>query len=127
MIEITADVVTFELEALVNEKGENFIYEQQVDPESGRAKCVYVHDGEPSCIVGRVLANLGVPLDRLALADAGPGTSADMLLNQLRDEDVITIPDGVQLALQEAQSRQDYRQSWGTAVRSAKNIMEEFK
>lgn len=112
MIAITADVVRDGLTAIVEEVGGDFIYTpvpKSDDPEDG-TKCVYVHNGAPSCIVGRFLANLGVPIERLEDADSAHGDGgepAEDLLYSLEREDLLTLSENVVSALSAAQSAQD--------------------
>lgn len=115
MIELTTDSVISVLDELVQEAGEDFVY---------RGVCKYVKNDEPSCLVGKVLAKAGVPLERLEAADRaewGGGQSADVLLNNLRAEGVVNFEgDDVAVLLQAAQSRQDNRNTWAKAVSLAK-------
>lgn len=52
MTEVTVETVIKALEEVVAEKGEDYVY-----PNAG-AECLYAIDGEPSCIVGHVIARL---------------------------------------------------------------------
>jgi hypothetical protein len=121
-INLTASVVREGLLALVEQEGEDFVYEG-VKQHDGYPKCVYVRNGEPDCIVGRLLANLGVPVDRLVEADEDQymtGVPAAQLLGELREEGVITLAtgEGVANALAQVQHLQDSRIAWGAAVDS---------
>lgn len=129
-INITPSVVVEGLKALVDAKGEDFVYQPVVEDDETGTKCVYVLDGAPSCIVGQFLANLGVPVERLAVADTaqyGAGAPARTLLLNLRDEEYITFDniDGrITSALSEAQYTQDSGRTWGEAFGEAKRIIE---
>jgi hypothetical protein len=122
MIEITKSVVREGLQALIDEAGDEFVY-APVEGPAGHNQCVYVDNGAPSCIVGRFLVNLGVTVERLKKADEaryGGGLSAETLLRELTQEEVVSVWDpSVVYALQDAQSAQDARDSWGEAVRRA--------
>lgn len=114
MIELTTDSVISVLDELVREVGECFVY-------SGA--CKYVKGGEPSCLVGQVLAKAGVPLERLERADKaelGAGQAADKLLFALRNEGVVNFDDEVAILLKQAQQRQDIRNTWAESVAGAK-------
>ena len=115
-IQITPGIVAAGLTALVAQEGEDYVYEQG---ESGR--CDYVRDGKPSCIIGRFLADLGVSLERLKLADEPvSGTAALTLLEELQDEGVVDpLILKVIKALGTAQCKQDNEYPWGVAVECA--------
>lgn len=125
LIEITADSVKQGLEALVAEKGEDFIYTER--PVAGMdddddTSCRYVWDGKPDCFIGQFLAKEGVPLERLANADlfmGGLGHPAVTLLGQLEREGVVTVTDAAKQMLQAAQNKQDSGKTWGTALACA--------
>lgn len=127
-INITPSVVVEGLQALVDVKGEDFVYNPVVLDDGVGTQCVYVLDGAPSCLVGQFLANLGVPVERLEVADMGSygaGLPAGVLLENLRDEEVITYTDDhVCSALSEAQYAQDSGRTWGAALEEAKRIVE---
>lgn len=119
MIEITPDVVRAELGKLVDEHGENYVY------TSKHGQCVYVRNGEGSCLVGKMLINLGVPVERLAAADiVMGGVGARELLPDLAREGLIKIDAKSVKALMYAQSDQDFSETWGTALRSALEVLD---
>jgi hypothetical protein len=120
MIEITVDSFVDGTEAILEEFGENHVYEMR-DSEHGLS-CVYVYQGEPDCIVGKFLANAGVSLDLLKEADNntfGGGISAYGLLGNLVDRGVITIEGDAFTALCRLQGSQDEGTPWGEAVHEA--------
>jgi hypothetical protein len=51
------------LREVVAEAGEDFVYESPIEPKS---RCLYVHDGQPGCIVGHVFHRAGVSVEDLA-------------------------------------------------------------
>lgn len=113
MIEITPESVRAGLKALVGEKGEDFVYSKR----TGGASCRYVWNGEPDCIIGQLLARAGVPVERLARADAGLGQTASSLLEGLEREGLVAVSDeSVFLDLNRVQSRQDDDCTWGYAI-----------
>ncbi len=125
LIEITADSVKQGLEALVAEKGEDFIYTERPVADADcedETNCRYVWDGKPDCFIGQFLAKEGVPLERLANADlftVGIGTPAHTLLAQLEEERVVTVTLVAKQMLQTAQQKQDCGKTWGTALACA--------
>jgi hypothetical protein len=126
MIKITAESVRAGLLALVKQEGGDFIYTPKppTDDEEGQinARCVYVHQGKPDCIVGRFLHGQGVSLEVLTEADKyefGGGLSAIELINRLRDGGVISMTPEAARALTTAQYEQDQLSMWGVAVERA--------
>lgn len=118
MIELTYTTAVEILDGLVEEFGDDYVY-----PRGENGKCDYVRDGKPSCIVGHVLAKVGVPIERLEVADAGVfgcGVSAFGLLSALHAEYVLRFDGSVRNLLTEAQCRQDGSAPWGEAVKQAK-------
>lgn len=115
MIELSNQDVIDGLEALVDEKGEEFVYVKNDD--DGGPTCRYVRNGEPDCMIGQFLAKAGVPLERLVQADGG--VIAKTLLEDLRAEGVVSITDKGINALQAAQGRQDRGYPWGVALNAA--------
>ena len=112
------------LEALVAEKGEDFVYGKNAQEGPDYPVCLYVRNGEPDCIVGQFLARQGVPIERLMEADKTfGGTPARDLLQELVNEDVISISDDSIYALREAQYNQDTRLTWGESVTLAVRML----
>lgn len=117
MIELTISTAVEILDELVEEFGSDYVY------ESTDGRWHYVRDGKPSCIVGHVLAKVGVPIERLEVADTalfGAGMAAATLLCRLAEEEVLTcdVPTGTLLS--EAQYNQDARETWADSVKAAK-------
>lgn len=119
MIELNYTTAVEILDGLVEEFGSDHVYVKGM-----YGKCDYVRGGKPSCIVGHVLAKVGVPIERLSQADTGNfggGISAHSLLRELQEEVVLAPIDGsVRALLSEAQSAQDSSSPWGKAVEQAK-------
>lgn len=115
MIELTYDKTVELLNETVQEFGEDYVYSRN---DEGR--CVYVQDGQPSCLVGHVLVKAGVPLERLEAADSNfGGTGADVLIRQINREGAVKVDGKARTALAEAQYTQDHGNTWGLAVRRA--------
>lgn len=110
--ELTPEIVTPVIEAIVAEYGEGYVYKKEErEEEAWPVKCRYQENGEPSCIVGHVLNRLGVEYD--PRWDEGSQSAQDI------------IPEGaVQKALQAAQSRQDGGNPWGRALKAYKEALE---
>lgn len=119
MIEITLESAIEGVTATVEEFGENYVYEHPYG-----VRCLYVFDGQPSCIVGKFLAKVGVPLERLTRADEGWGVLARDLIGQLEHEGVIAT-DGPKVGrfFDVLQSKQDYGYHWGEALKLAKTAV----
>lgn len=122
-----ADVITITrvsalegLKALVEEHGEDFVYQSI---ESAETSCTYVRDGEPSCMIGKFLAAVGVPLERLEQADWFGGDPAAALICKLVDEGVLDVENGVRGILAAAQVAQDSGDTWGLAYGRAANCL----
>lgn len=79
--------------------------------------CLYVHDGQPDCLVGQALHKLGVPLDaleRIQDGDAFETTAIDVVT-----DDAFELTDGAVRVFKAAQAEQDNRQRWADALRAA--------
>lgn len=113
----TADQVMEALEAVV--KGR----EDYVDPRAGSIlACQYQIDMVPSCIVGSVLAHLGVSPDVLHQMDCtgNPMFNADGY--ELLEASGITMDRLAFGMLSRAQSRQDRSDTWGDALEGAREV-----
>lgn len=134
-ITLTRENVAERLAAAVEKNGADYIYPATPEEflyddetETYKPSCEYVRDGAPSCLVGHVLADLGLPLDTLRKYDETPGgTGAYTLIRDLLAEGAIEIEgfDGrdyglarqpVVNLLTDAQSHQDGGKPWGEAV-----------
>lgn len=127
------------LEKALEEKGPDYVYER-ID-----GGCVYVSNGQPSCIVGHALAYAGVPIETISTFDEagkgdGPyswvdGSSINDLAvhNEYAYEEVVqehekTVLEANDIELDDeaitvfkvAQTNQDYLTSWGESVERAK-------
>lgn len=121
MIEITRHSAIQGLSALVEEKGEGFVYTQHTGRE-GTKQCRYVHNGAADCMIGQFLAAQGIPLERLAEADkiyAWSGAPASELIDSLINEGLVIASDGATNVLAAAQFAQDGGMTWGEALREA--------
>lgn len=96
---------------VVDQYGEDTVYERIT--VKGRPVCLYVHDGQPSCLVGHALAKAGADVEMLE--SLNPGVAALSL-----DVHVPNVDSGAAAVFQAAQSVQDYGGMWGEAIDNAK-------
>lgn len=117
VIRFTATQVLDALSAVV--KGN----ENYRDPRAGTSTaCQYIIDGEPSCIVGRVLALLGVPNKVLAEMDGcgNPMFAVDGVLALA--EHGYEFEKEAEAMLDTAQQRQDRARTWQEAYMAAEAL-----
>lgn len=111
------------LEALahvVQEAGEEY-----VDPAAlGNVGCRYVRDGEPSCIVARVLSHLGVPVEVLRNMDASFNPQIGYDGKGVLHEHGVLLDAYATAALATAQATQDGGGTWGHALDKAREYDE---
>lgn len=136
MTETKKDLSVEEVRALIvraiEEKGADYRYQMptQVDRETGDEwqDCVYVANGQPSCLVGHVLVMAGVPMLDIAPFE---GTSADATWGSLmdgtphtyvRDDDASVVAQ----ALWAAQREQDSGKTWGEALEAFDKTVKEL-
>lgn len=119
MIKLTDQDVINTLAEIVSEYGDDHVYEAPMD------RCVYVHGGQPSCLVGKMLHKVGIPLEKLEKFDLDNGTPAAMAISCLMQADVIDVSSEAIQALSEVQSTQDAGYPWGVALQSAKSVLSE--
>lgn len=106
---------------VVEEYGEDYIYNTR--RESGGKRCVYVNEsGQPSCLIGKALFKLGVPLEDLASFDG------DYEGDALGAVDLpVFSPSGdyrsASWFAQLVQNAQDSGQSWGEALKVGEVIL----
>lgn len=120
MIELTYDSTLKGLNNLVALHGEDFIYQRHV---GAAAECAYVHEGNPDCIVGKLLHSLGVSIEQLAEFDELRNSSAGEVLDILIQQGVITADEKAHALLRFVQSYQDSQEPWGKAVRLAVDLV----
>lgn len=124
MAVITFDMALEALNAAVDEKGSDYVY------EGGRTSRTYVAYDEPSCIVGNALHRLGVSISTLTEMDRrtidGAAISSRKVLEVLEGSGFIIDNDAVML-LATAQVLQDAEIPWGDAVRMAREEPVEWR
>lgn len=147
MVKFTKSAVLKALDEIVEELGGDYIY-----PEWETGGCTYATvDGEPSCIVGRVIAKIDPDLfEQVKVAETARGASwtatafvsseeefkkeVAYYVNNGSSESYIKqlVPaleaeDGVRAALRAAQSVQDAGMPYATAAREAKTTLTHYK
>ena len=124
MTVIAFDMALEALNAVVDEKGGDYVY------EGGRTSRTYVAYDEPSCIVGNALHRLGVSISTLTEMDRrtidGAAISSRKVLEVLEGSGFILDNDAVML-LATAQVLQDAEIPWGDAVRMAREEPVEWR
>jgi hypothetical protein len=133
LIQITDDqktemlTVLRTLKEVVTEAGPEWIYVRRPNATGLGTGCVYVHNGEPDCIAGRVLAKLGVSTADLSKWEGkvcGQMSSEHLTveLNLPRipfDEHSLGV-------LNVAQDSSDSGYSWGSSLEKARAHAREF-
>jgi len=117
-VNLTLENVVKAAEEIVSEAPAGYIYPTNLQTEN--ASCLYVRDGRPDCIVGKILDKLGVPLD----FDEDDSLNVDLaygLLRWLEQESVIEIGESVVDFLSEIQSQQDMGVTWSRSLELAKD------
>lgn len=114
---ITAHQAIVALRGVVAEAGRDYRYEKI------GGECRYVHNGEPSCGVGRVLVRLGLPIAELAkyegLSALGLGS---YLTNNCEKRGLpLLLAEDASKVLDEFQHNQDQAAPWGDALDAAEN------
>jgi hypothetical protein len=125
MIEIDREKALALLAAEVRTEGPQFVYkrDERVD-ENGDMQginCRYVEDGNPSCLVGRVLFRAGVPIEAIHNLDTQWNGMSESIGDAKFPDDVNLTLDAREV-LQAAQTSQDAGQTWGEALRSALSV-----
>lgn len=107
------------LKKQVKKNGEDFIY-SKVNDGYGNPGCVYFdpRTKSPSCIVGHVLADLGVTFDELDSYDLNSDTDVASLVV----EEFLAISPATMKVLAAAQVAQDTGRTWGDALKEAEKV-----
>jgi hypothetical protein len=127
-MEITLEQVRAKAAEIV-QGNEEFVYTKDGAPGSF-ITCRYVKEGEPSCLVGKVLAGLGVPLSVLEDMDKAdsPSIEGDGL-HVLAEVGDVTVGHGVPQYLATLQRVQDSifaPNSWAAALMSAEETASRY-
>lgn len=112
----TYDETLAELRKIVAEKGEDFVYYGNPDDQDD-ISCYYVKDGQPDCIVGHLLVNLGVELE---LLDHNDGIGQGFARTVLADlKNYVSFDEKTVSLLAAAQIYQDRHETWGESLQKA--------
>lgn len=96
------------LAAVVEELGPDYVY-KKVGLD---ARCLYAFDGGPSCIVGRALVRLGLPLDVLSELD-------DDEYPSIQAQGAVLLTEAVRGVFGAAQRSQDLGDTYAQALAQA--------
>lgn len=111
------DLVILKLREIVDEYGADHVYRKHHNADDF-GYCLYVFNGEPDCIIGKLLVKLGFTVDQLA---ANEGEGAPQVFANLYGWDHFdmtnpsSVPDVIMLAYC-VQVQQDGGRTWGQAV-----------
>lgn len=106
------------LREVVDEKGADYVYPLS----EHHSLCTYVHEDQPSCIVGHVLYRAGLTVEQLKTLDSPGVPVRETSISTLWKEDLLPIDidqDAID-ALHVAQVSQDSQSTWGEALADAK-------
>jgi hypothetical protein len=111
------------LKDAVDLQGEDYVY------STGGPSCYYAMDGQPSCIVGHVLVEVGVPVEQLTprfYGGAGEysGGIAEQVLGKLERAGVVEFTRKAKNLLAVAQYHQDVEIPWGECLELAITVAE---
>lgn len=126
MIHLTVERTADLLRLAVAEKGANYHYPVTAKNE----ECTYYQNGKPDCLVGHVLHYLGLDSTRLTETVYNPGVQlqGEICLNEvgisvvlqvLKNTQVLTVDQPSWFLLVCAQERQDRNNAWGQSVTRA--------
>lgn len=113
MITITLDDAVKHLKAVVEEKGESFVYHPV-----GSIHCTYVQNGKPDCGVGHVLDRMGVDLVK-NFEDKSANSTAIRYLPVSSLVEPFELHEDASKFLQNFQSCQDQHMTWGDSLNDA--------
>ena len=112
MKKITEAEFTEALEAVVKERGEDYMYPtKEENPEYWNGgSCRYAVKGEPACIIGAVIAHLGGDVTKIRFQSAAPRDAVREAGLELPDQLSLSTP------MDYAQAAQDQGNTWGLAL-----------
>lgn len=109
MIELTYPVVLDLGNRAVADRGSDYVYETH---DGEPMLCKYVHEGQPDCMVGWILAAAGLTLVNAYNRCGG----SDDLLNHLDEHDLVNASEAARRFLRAVQSKQDQGYTWGESL-----------
>lgn len=105
------------LKQVVAEAGEEWTYVRRPNKVGMGTGCVYVFNGEPDCIAGRVLHKLGVSVEDLSIWEGK--VCAQMSQAEIYKFPAVPFSDSTLNVLNTAQDASDSGYTWGHALSSA--------
>lgn len=83
--------------------------------------CVYQHSGEASCLIGKALFKMGVPVEVLGILDnvEDDGSISSHRVRVTLEENNIFLDSDAADYAEAAQNMQDSREPWGAALEGA--------
>lgn len=119
MITITKQMALDGLEKAVEKRGADFNYVNTY------GYCVYseIATGEPRCLVGQVLSDLGVDMEFFQFQQRNEQVITT-IVGDLLDNEVCGIDSKALDILRAAQRAQDEGETWGTALDTARQVAE---
>jgi hypothetical protein len=124
------DLIIEHLTAIVEEVGENFIYPRRHPSLDSNYSlysllsdgvCVYVWQGKPDCIIGRLLHRLGVSLEELSACEGENASAACSRLANSPALSTLEFTDKDLMFLDRIQRLQDGGRTYGNILEFAKS------
>lgn len=116
-------------EEVVAEAGRDYVYPAShkrqcrlYDDDHSVPQCVYVHEGHPDCIVGRMFAKAGVPVAKLAKLEGSDAVSVYCALTGRS----AWCDQGLGTFLDQLQAKQDEGETWGDALDNALSTVDSY-
>lgn len=120
MTEYNFETVVSKLQAIVDAKGADHVYQQRENGVTGDKGCMYVYGGQPDCLVGHLLVELGVPGADLDYLNPDREEISEIPIHaaeqRLEGKYGISFSPSASSLLSEVQSRQDRGYAWGEAL-----------
>jgi hypothetical protein len=104
-IHLTEELALKCMREAVDEYGSDYVY------QSPDMACMYVYNGEASCLIGQVLVRAGVPVTAF-----GGGTINTCTIDRIVAYLPVTLSEHLVRALRDAQGAQDGGACWGEAL-----------
>jgi hypothetical protein len=114
------------LKQVVAEAGPDYVYQRKVVDgfNANQPACVYVFQGEPDCLAGRVLARMGVSTETLAIWEGKRCTQMSPVISTPPGLGVLPIHLSYPTlnVLSVAQDAQDAGKTWANALGTAREF-----
>lgn len=94
-------------------------------PPGDTGWCLYSYNGDPSCLVGQALAEVGVPIDALESFNPGGKYGEDVGLIASNAAIILGLAKSTGVYLQVAQKVQDNGKPWGEALAAAEAAIQQ--